>query len=517
MENKTGTQKFKKRRRNRSGGGYINSSRANWPGYHIQVAVNQSGAKHFRENRQREFRNLIALQRYCKGEVTVYLSLIFILLITFVAGVMESASIQIAKNYRRADTNRAMECVFAEYQKELLEEYDIFALDGSYETGQYVEENLMDRLAYYGVGNMEHKVERIQFLTDRGCSGFYDQVAIFMEQKYGIDVMKDMLGMSSVWEQLEDKVESYIREEQEQQENLEHLLQENESELPDENNPISHVGQLKRSSILSLVVPKDITVSEKVVEEQELLCSRERNEGYGEFSDVASDSGKLSTLLFGEYLLEHFSKFTDTERTSALDYELEYILEGKSSDKENLEAVVKRLLLLRFVPNYAYIQTDEEMKAEAQAMALTLCALLAVPAITEAAAQGILLAWAYGESIMDIRSLLKGNRVPLVKSKESWQLQLSGLLALGTEEDHNDGQDISDGLVYQEYLRILLFLGQKNAIALRTLGMIEQNMRKIHGQTYFHADQCISRMEIKTTCRLRRGVTYQYKTYYGYQ
>ena len=29
---------------------------------------------------------------------------------------------------------RSVESVFAEYQKELLEEYDIFGLDGSYET-----------------------------------------------------------------------------------------------------------------------------------------------------------------------------------------------------------------------------------------------------------------------------------------------------------------------------------------------------------------------------------------------
>ena len=76
--------------------------------------------------------------RMCRGEVTAFLSLIFILLVAFIGGIMESASIQLAKNYRRADTDRAMESVFAEYQKELQEEYDIFALDGSYETGQYV-------------------------------------------------------------------------------------------------------------------------------------------------------------------------------------------------------------------------------------------------------------------------------------------------------------------------------------------------------------------------------------------
>ena len=63
-----------------------------------------------------------------KGEVTAFLSLIFILLVAFIGGIMESASVQMAKNYRRTDMNRAMEAVFAEYQKELLEEYDILIM-----------------------------------------------------------------------------------------------------------------------------------------------------------------------------------------------------------------------------------------------------------------------------------------------------------------------------------------------------------------------------------------------------
>ena len=124
--------------------------------------------------------------REFKGEVTAYLSLVFILLVTFIGGMIESASIQNAKNYQRADMNRAIECVFAEYQKELLERYDIFALDGSYETGRYVEQNLSDRLSYYGAGNMEHKLTRIQFLTDRGGQAFCDQVRAYEEHKYEI-------------------------------------------------------------------------------------------------------------------------------------------------------------------------------------------------------------------------------------------------------------------------------------------------------------------------------------------
>lgn len=84
------------------------------------------------------------------GEVTVYLTLTFVLFVSLILALVESASVQMAKNYRRADMNRALECVFAEYQKELLENYDVFAIECGYETGTYTEQNILDRLSYYG-------------------------------------------------------------------------------------------------------------------------------------------------------------------------------------------------------------------------------------------------------------------------------------------------------------------------------------------------------------------------------
>lgn len=510
MENKTCLGKVEKRRWNWSCRSYPDPGGSDRFGDYLQISAYQSGSECFRENRQREFRHLT-------GEVTVYLSLIFILLLAFISSIIESASIQTAKNYQRADTNRAMESVFAEYQKELLEEYDIFALEASYETGRYEEQNVMERLEYYGAGNISHEILRIQFLTDNGGSAFCDQVAAYMEEKYGVGIISNQLGLSSVWEQQEERADVCAREELEQHDYLEGLLNENESELPEEGNPIAYVNALKQGVILDLVVPEGRPLSEKRVDEEEMLPIRGRNSGYGDFSDVSSENSRISSLLFGEYLLEHFSMYTATDNTGTLDYELEYILAGKSSDRENLESVVKKLLLLRFVPNYAYIQTDAEMKAEAETTAVALCSLLTVPAITEAAAQGILLAWAYGECIMDVRSLLQGSRVPMIKSKNTWQLQLSGLLTLGTQEDQRAGMDVEDGLAYEDYLRMLLFLGEQDQTVMRTLGMIEQNLRSKYGQPYFRADQCISRMEIRSTCGLRRGITYQFKTYYGYE
>lgn len=134
-----------------------------------------------------------------KGEVTVYLSLVFILLVSFAGALLESASVQNAKNYRRADMDRAVECLFAEYQRELLEEYAIFALEASYETGSYTEQNIKERLSFYGAGQMEHKIKRIQFLTDNGCRPFYEQVSAYMRHKYGLNAMEDKLGAASVW------------------------------------------------------------------------------------------------------------------------------------------------------------------------------------------------------------------------------------------------------------------------------------------------------------------------------
>lgn len=451
-----------------------------------------------------------------KGEVTAYLSLVFILLMTFVGGIMESASIQMAKNYRRADMNRAMESVFAEYQKELLEEYEIFALDTGYETSQYGEDMVIRRLEYYGAQNMEHQVRRIQYLTDHGGRAFYEQVAAYMEQQYGIDLVKEQVGMTDIWKKQDEQIIEYEQTGKTEQEHLEQLLEEQAGELPSEDNPIAYVEELKKSPILSLVMPEDRQVSEKKIALASMVSERQRNQGYGDFSDVTPEAGTVDHLLFGRYLSDHFGHAVSEEDKGAMDYELEYLLAGKESDRENLEAVVNQLLLFRFVPNYMHLQGSSTKKAEAEAMALTLCSLLAVPAITQAAAQVILLAWAYGECLMDVRALLNKGKVPLMKNEESWQLSLSDLLKLGQDKSLNDGQDTGSGLTYEEYLRILLFLEKKEALGMRALDLIENNLRTKHGLTSFRADQCVSKMEMDSTCKLRRGIHYRFSTYFGY-
>lgn len=432
---------------------------------------------------------------------------------------MESASIQNAKNYRRADMNRAIESIFAEYQKELLEEYDIFAIEATYESGNYREENILERLEYFGAGKGENEIQKIEFLTDHGAQNFYDQAIDVMEQKYGVDVLKEQLGMTEVWKKQDQLSEEYQKEEKQGWDNLGNLLEEEEVQLPKENNPMEQIQGLKKTPFLSLVVPADMAVSEKKIDENGCLSVREKNKGFGNFQ-AEQERGALSKLVFDEYLLEHFCSATDnqlSQKKGMLDYELEYLCAGKGSDRENLETVAKKLLGLRFGCDYAFLQSSTTKQAEARALALTLCSLATVPALEEATCQVLLLAWAYGEAVTDVRTLLKGCRVPLMKSENTWQLSLTSLMEMDGQGTMDDGKDIKEGMSYREYLRILLFLEKAETLSFRALDLIEKNMQNVYGLTFFQADFCVSKLQVKSKCKLRRNITYRFITDFQYQ
>lgn len=454
-----------------------------------------------------------------RGEVTAFLALIFVLLVSFAGSIMESASLQSAKSYRRADMIRAIESVFAEYQRELLEEFEVFALDGGYESGSYSEQRVFDRLSYYGASGMEQRMERIQLLTDANGQAFLEQIAYFIDNKYGLGSLDHLLGSMGQWEGQEEAAGRYQQTEESLYRELSGMLNENDLTLPAEDNPLPNIQQLAAAPLADLVMPKDRQVSDKSVEEGELVSHRNLRSGFGDFSDVA-DAVELSQIAFGEYVLTHFSSAADSGQEGnigALNYEIEYILSGKDSDRENLESVLKKLLAFRVVPNYIYLQGDAGKRAEAKALAVTLCTVMAFPAAAEALAQVLLLAWAFGESIMDLRSLMQGYGVPLTKDGESWQLSLSGLMSLGSQESGQEGADTQGGMKYGEYLRVLLFLNRRQEMPFRVLDLVELCLRQEKGLTWFRADDCISRMEVASSVGLRRGITYRFHTYYGYR
>ena len=451
------------------------------------------------------------------------MTLIFILMIAFIGNLMESASIQMAKNYRRTDMDRAMESVFAEYQRELLDEFDVFGLEGSYETGEFTERQIIERLEYYGAAGIENQILAIELLTDNGGQAFREQIARYMESKYGLDFLSKWTENIGLLEDNDEKAE-WLKELGDSQESkLEQLLTENGAELSGENNPLSNIKTIQNRPLMELVFPDGNEVSEGKLELSDTLSHRNMRSGYGTFR-IELEKKKLSSLLFGEYLLEHFSSAADAERYSlgdSLQYEIEYILSGKASDKENVEKVINKLLLVRMVFNYAFVSADASKRLEAEAMAATLSTIVMLPEITEAVTQVLLLAWAFGESVIDLRSLLSGNNVALIKTDSTWQTSISSLLTLGTAEDSLEGRNQEGGWSYSDYLGVLLFLQEKTTgedrLTLRTMDMVEKRLRYDKDLEWFRADACVSKLEIKSRCNLRRGITYQFNTYFGYR
>jgi hypothetical protein len=449
-----------------------------------------------------------------KGSMTAFLSLIFLLLLSFIGGILEAASLEVSKNYKRANMDLAIHSVFAEFQIDLLEEYGIFALDGTYENGTFSYENIFERLSYYGSGEANQEMEGIQFLTDNGGAAFLEQVSAYMASKVGLDDVQGWSEKTDTWEENEEKEGDYEKENVSVQQELENVLTESEEELPAEDNPMLGVSKIKNVGLLTFLIPNQENISNFQVKLEELPSKRELNVGKGNFRQ--KESNVLTTFGLNQYLLENFTCFTN-ENEDGWQYELEYLIAGKASDRQNLESVAERLVAMRFVPNYAHLLSDSVKQMEAQTLAISLCALLTVPAISEIVKHAILLAWAYAESLMDVKSLLANKRVQAIKTAENWQLSIGNLLKVGTDNFQSEGKDMENGQEYKDYLQILLYLSSKEKLAMGALDLIEQNLRVEEGLTFFRVDNCVSKMKVQSQYELRRGIGYTFSTEFYYQ
>ncbi len=455
------------------------------------------------------------MKKMVKGEITVFLSLVFLLLLTLVGALLESASIQLAKNERRADAGRAVESVFAEYQKDLLERYGIFAIEGSYESGTMSEENILNRLSFYGAENIETEIAAIRYLTDQNGKEFLRQAVEYEKMKTGAAAIENLTGKVSEWKEQELKANEYGKENIETSKELDQMLESEKEELPAENNPLADIVNIQAQALLNLVSPEGFTLSSKAVKSEETVSNRKLRQGYGTMKE--KDNGAGDTIFFNLYLIDKFGNAANKKKNTVLDYEMEYLLGGKASDKDNLEYVIGRIRILRFAVNYGYLLTDKDMQMEVDTLAMTLSAVFLSPEIGPVIKHALLLAWAYGESLTDVKTLLAGKKVPAVKSKESWNLTLDGLLELAKNRSIPEGKETEEGNSYEQYLQMMLVLKSKEELSMRALDLVEMNLRSGMEKTFFRADACVSGADFDMTCYLRRGIRYQYHILYQYQ
>ena len=395
-----------------------------------------------------------------RGEITVFLSLIFILLISFVGAMIEATSISLTKSMKQADLCLAMESVFAEYDPELFRKYGIFAREGS---GLF---SISNRLSYYGAGNLNHEIVQMELLSDQNGQEVYRQAVTCM----GGTVTQTKVSTENPYQEKAKSIK----------EQFEKLLKKEEAQGNQE------LQNMSAPFLLASILPKEEIISNKNINLSVLPSHRELNAGMGESSKaVETLSGKW---LFASYLTKHFQDYTKSNHNNPLSYETEYLLAGKASDAKNLEWVVKRLLSIRVAVNYGYLLTQEEKLAEAETWAIGICTILMAPEAKELVKQVMLFYWAYGESKEDLQHLLQGEKVPLFNKE-------------GNEEQ---------GVYYEDYLKALLAAEKIEILCMRALDLLELNLG-------IQVDNCVTALELNSVGYARGKYRYPCKARFAYE
>lgn len=446
--------------------------------------------------------------------MTVTMSLLLLVLLSMLAVCIQSARTVCARVQAANSIDVGLYSLFSEYDKELLEEYQLFFFDGSYGPGSLNISQIVNQTEHYMNPVLKSGLTRgtVQACAVDGCRLASDEQGEAAAKQMA-EYIKNHLGSAGI-EALKSAV-LRAQETMEQQSSIRSAGMEEADvtdtepmeEISENNNPLEIINSIRNRGFLGLVLPPDVPLSEKIQDRETLLSVRNRQAGFGTF--VQQESSVADKWLIQEYVLEKLGNFTEKKREGSLDYQTEYVLGGKEKDRDNLKYVVNRLLLIRETANLAYLYTDGAKRAELEACASALSLLLLIPEGMALVQAALAAGWAYIESLSDVRILLMGGRVPLIKDHTSWKTQLGHLTIETSVSD-------THGMNYKEYLRILLSFSSKKKLVWRCMDMIEQNMRKIPGKENFSFDVCVDAVSMSFQIKGPEEKVWQAERIYSY-
>ena len=203
--------------------------------------------------------------------------------------------------------------------------------------------------------------------------------------------------------------------------------------------------------------------------------------------------------IFVKYIELYFNNYAKISEygndDTALKYEMEYILNGNLNDKDNLTETIKKLVEVRNLSNGAYLITDGEKMKEITTLAETVATAIGMPFLTPVAQAVIIEAWALTEAVIDVRQLLNGEKVPIVKNSENWN---SSIKNIGTFED---GRKNNTGLTYTQYLQTMIMTQKTKNTVFRTMDLVQVNMQKRYNKDFLISG-CFGMCEVEANLRI---------------
>ena len=465
------------------------------------------------------------------GYLTVYMALCLTVILSLCLTIIDGARRNGAAMEAACVADIGLQSVLAEYHRQLLEQYNLFAIDSSYGTAEhgsynteahllkYLDKNLsLDDVFLSGFFYRDILDLRVDGVKTTGVSIFTDDNGAVFRRR-AVEAIQDDVGLSML-EELKgwlttieinglDTADLQGEKEEADRQLSEFEYPEMEEVSIDTINPTKVLEEKRKLGILRQVVENEEMLSQNTLDLSGLVYSRmERNEvSLGNIPPVRKEWTEALTerFFFQEYLLQYMGRYGQEMAEDALKYQIEYLIVGKDNDTENLRSIANRICALREAANAMYLWSDAEKRSEAELVADLICSVIALPEIAPVLEIVIILGWAYAESVYDVKTLFSGGRVPLMKDQNSWHYGLDGALSGTLEDSTSEGQ----GLSYADYLRIFMSLTGLDKLTGRAMNMVEADIRITPGNEAFCLDGCYDSVEFDI--RISSGFGYEYQ------
>ncbi len=467
--------------------------------------------------------------------LTVYLALTMTVLISLCLALIEGARSNAIRLEAECAVDAGLNSIFAEYHRELFKQYNLFAIDSAYGCGYPGRENTTQQLRYYIEENLsmedifledflykdflaiclkDVELTEVSLLTDGNGEVFRRRAVEAIQEEVGLALLEDIVEWTKTVEEHQLNERDVMAEKQQADEKLAEYdgtkvqISEKEWKVVEPDNPTEALEVLRSKGILT-VVANPLTLSNKAVLEENLLTTRMENNLLNEGNmslEEASDWDELAErFFFQEYLLKYMGRYGEEKENAALDYQMEYLLSGEYNDTDNLKSVANLLLFIRAAANATYLFADEEKCMEAELLGLVLATLLTLPEIASLLKTIILFGWVYAESVYDVKTILEGGRIPLLKNKTTWHYSLEDALMGDIQTEVLE----TEGLSYEDYLRIFMMFTDLDTLTCRAMDVVEADIRLTPGNAGFRLDGCYDAVEAHIQIESAYGYSYE--------
>ncbi len=475
-----------------------------------------------------------------KAQITVYLTLVFTLILSVFLSAFEAARENHLRIRMENAVQTAIHSAFGEYHRELFERYGLLFIDTSYMTQfpdyhklearilEYLEynlcpekeQNLLFARDWYNVTAYNVSLTNICMATDGGGNVLKTQAVNYIRNYVGGDWLEEVNGWIDVVEKYEISGEAF-------QENHTEVRREVNDEWT-QNNLLGEEWVVTQglpsldfdSEYLDIlgVSAMDLgdvnTISAKAINPFELVSYRTNIQGTGSLED--EEKVFLAELYFNEYIIHKLGNYQEIKEECALDYQAEYVLFGLGQDSLNYFKMVETLFWFRGAANLSMLLSDDQTQEIIKAVS-KLGSLIRIP--PEVLQTIVNICWAAAESADDVRRLLQGDEVALLKKPKDFSVDIGGLVT-GVWMFGDIGTDTADvekiSLDYKDYLRIFLSAMDPEIKLFRCMDMMEADIRLTEGNESFRIDGCMDAVSMEIGVFSEYGSFYSMERQYSY-